>query len=43
MNFRKEFAANSATMLKLVLQNFQKNLREKFENGHNLTDTIFRK
>jgi hypothetical protein len=31
MNFRKELAANSANMLNHVVQNFQKNLREKFE------------
>jgi urease gamma subunit len=42
LNFRKEVAPISAAMLKRVVQNFQKSLRENFEKRRHLTDTIFR-
>jgi hypothetical protein len=43
-NIRNEVAAISPTMLRRVMQNFQKRLRECVDNkGRHLTDTIFRK
>jgi hypothetical protein len=42
-NIREEVAAISPTMLHRVMQNFQKRLRERVDNGRHLTDTIFRK
>jgi hypothetical protein len=42
-NIMDEVAAISPTMLKRVMQNFQKPLREGFDKGHHLIDTTFRK
>jgi hypothetical protein len=42
-NIREEVAAVSPTMRQRVMQNFQKRLRESFNKGRHLTDTIFRK
>jgi hypothetical protein len=43
-NIREEVAAISPNMLQLVMQNFQKRLRECVDNkGRHLTDTIFRR
>jgi hypothetical protein len=43
-NIREEVAAVPPTMLQRVMQNFQKRLRECVDNnGHHLTDTIFKK
>jgi hypothetical protein len=43
-NIRNEVAAISPTMLKRVMHNFQKHLRECVDNsGRHLTDTVFRK
>jgi len=42
-NIREEVAAVSPTMLQQVMQNFQKRLRERFNKGRHITDTIFRK
>jgi len=43
-NIREEVAALSPNMLQRVMQNFQKCLKECFDNnGRHLTDTIFKK
>jgi hypothetical protein len=42
-NIREEMAAVSPTMLQIMLQNFQKSLRECVKKESHLTDTIFRK
>jgi hypothetical protein len=42
-NIREEVAAISPNMLQLVMQNFQKCLRECVDKGRYLTNTIFRK